>query len=646
MWLKEYSQSGFDVLSKKSEEVNPNLMFKEIEIINEEFKDYDNETISDLSKVNLFVGQNNSGKSRLIRKLFKQEKLRFIPNDLDIKKINSLIKSTIGSIEESIMTSSNLRKYGDNLLSSMGYFSPFDYVEPDSRMEIDIYKLFPSIEYSRNVVGWSSLDAEVVKGFNLMTLRPQKENLKEEIRALLPNNYSYNYDVLYFPTLRGLRPLINSDFEDHYKSRTIKDYFDSDNTKFDEKIYTGLTFYSELKKLLLGFHDQREMVAKFEDFLSNTFFKGEKIDLIPNIKENNDVVFVKIGDQPDYPIYELGDGIQMLIILMYPLFFNPEEKLKVFIEEPEIYLHPGMQRILLDSLTNPDLFPNHQFFISTHSNHFLDMTADFDNISIYTLKKNLDTEQFVIENVENSDSDVLNLLGVKNSSIFLSNCTIWVEGITDRIYVRKFLEVFLKQDTVNRLKEDIHYSFVEYGGGNITHWSFLDDTDAEYPNINVNRLCSKLFLISDRDGAGLKQDGKKDSRKTKKYERYLELTKKLGDRYYCLRCREIENLLSPRILKETILKFEKSKRKTTSQNELNFDKLKQKNYKHKPLGEFINNNVLNLKRSYSAKSGTLNEKVLFAKRAVSSINGIDDLSDEAILLCTKLISFIKEQNQI
>ena len=23
-------------------------------------------------------------------------------------------------------------------------------------------------------------------------------------------------------------------------------------------------------------------------------------------------------------------------------------------------------------------------------------------------------------------------------------------------------------------KEDYHYSFVEYGGNNITHWSFLD----------------------------------------------------------------------------------------------------------------------------------------------------------------------------
>ena len=49
-------------------------------IVNSEFED----RLEDLSKVNIFVGANNSGKSRFMRSLFyidKRDKLNFLPND-------------------------------------------------------------------------------------------------------------------------------------------------------------------------------------------------------------------------------------------------------------------------------------------------------------------------------------------------------------------------------------------------------------------------------------------------------------------------------------------------------------------------------------------------------------------------------------
>src|SRR5690606_38667289 len=152
--------------------------------------------------------------------------------------------------------------------------------------------------------------------------------------------------------------------------------------------------------------------------------------------------------------------------------------------------------------------------ITTHSNHLLDLTLDIQHVSVYTFKRNGDLDgvpQFVFENVDNDSSEVLRLLGVRNSSVFLTNCTIWVEGITDRIYLRRYLELYISRLNRKIFKEDIHYSFVEYGGSNITHWSFLSESDESIPNIIVDRLCGKLFLITDRDGAGLKMDGSPDS---------------------------------------------------------------------------------------------------------------------------------------
>src|SRR5581483_5520307 len=99
---------------------------------------------------------------------------------------------------------------------------------------------------------------------------------------------------------------------------------------------------------------------------------------------------------------------------------------------------------------------------------------------------------------------VLTELGVHNSSVLLTNATIWVEGITDRLFIRHFLGILQKElPASQRVREDVHFSFVEYGGSAIDHWSFLCARN-ETPRIDVTRLCGKLFLIADhaRDREG------------------------------------------------------------------------------------------------------------------------------------------------
>lgn len=62
-------------------------MFRILDISGEGFESYGGKEISHLAKVNLFVGQNNSGKSRLIRKIFSARKLTFAPKDIPIEQI-------------------------------------------------------------------------------------------------------------------------------------------------------------------------------------------------------------------------------------------------------------------------------------------------------------------------------------------------------------------------------------------------------------------------------------------------------------------------------------------------------------------------------------------------------------------------------
>ncbi|MPM12632.1 hypothetical protein SDC9_58986 [bioreactor metagenome] len=404
------------------------------------------------------------------------------------------------------------------------------------------------------------------------------------------------------------------------------------------EVFSGLEMYEKLKNMLLGSRSERTMIADFEKFISTSLFEDQQVELIPNNEKN--VIFVKIGNEKERAIYDLGDGIQSAIILTFlPFIYN--EPSFFFIEEPEMFLHPGLQRKILNFYSSRK---SHIFFITTHSNHLLDLTADFQDVSVYTLRKQLeivdDNEEidpkFILETVNDSRNSSLELLGVRNSSVFLVNATIWVEGITDRKYFRKYLELYIgyrKENglEVKRIEEDVHYCFVEYGGSNITHWSFIDDDNEE---IEVETLCGRALVIADSD------DGAKQERKEK-------LRRKLGERFIELPCREVENLLPYHVIKAVIEDYEGGK-------DIDFPDYDYEDYKKSYLGEFIHEKIFGDKKmsrrgGYKEDSGTIKSKLSFCENSLSIIDK-DVITFEMLPEDTKktidaIYNFIVSQNQ-
>ncbi len=341
------------------------------------------------------------------------------------------------------------------------------------------------------------------------------------------------------------------------------------------------------------------------------------------------------------PIYELGDGIQSIIILLYPLFFNRKKNSLVFIEEPENSMHPGFQRLFIETLMNEE-FKDFQFFITTHSNHLLDITFDLNNISVYTFKKNKNSigNSYLVDNTSNDLNSILDLIGVRNSSVFLSNCTIWVEGITDRFYIRRYLEVYQKDlitkgEIKSPFREDTHFSFIEYSGGNIAHWSFGDESyidEESFNKISSNKISSKIFLLADKDNVNLNED----SAKAKKFDL---LKKQLKENFKITDSKEIENTLGPKIIIQTIQLLE-------GQNQIAFneDDIRYEVYREVGLGKFISDNFKNLKRKYNTSSGTIFCKLEFCKKAIKLINFKDDLTTEGLELARLIFNFIKQNN--
>jgi len=67
-----------------------------------------------------------------------------------------------------------------------------------------------------------------------------------------------------------------------------------------------------------------------------------------------------------------------------------------------------MQRKLIEVYSKPE-FEKVQYFITTHSNHLLDITLDFDkNISTYSFEKESD-KKYIIDN-RTDNKDILDML--------------------------------------------------------------------------------------------------------------------------------------------------------------------------------------------------------------------------------------------
>jgi len=511
--------------------------------------------IENLSKVNLFVGQNNSGKSLLLREILKDKGIKSYLIAEHWVSVNNIIAAhkqrLIEFLSENLMLNiiGNQNELSPKTINNM--FKPFDgrnQVLEESMQEIV-----------------NNLEQRVKNGFNLFThsqtnsrtsLNP---NQQQNVLTLLNDTISsfsaelehykpsLQFERVYCPTVRSLRRYPNATF---LKEKTEKEYSFTKAVKIEN----GQNLYDDILDMMTDTHEIRQKKTNFENFLSEYFFEGQAISITPNKKKNE--LSLKIGDETERPIYDLGDGLQMIIILTFPLFLYDAGI--ILIEEPEVFMHPGLQRKLMETFTSHPNSDRFQFLISTHSNHILD-TANFtDDVSVYSVRKffpqaksDSKNANFIVNNLSHGDDSALKLLGVLNTSVYLANATIWVEGITDMLYLRKYLKAYLsnpklklKYKKCKIYQEGIHYAFVFSGGSNIVHYDFSDKPLIENlkSKIIVKKLCGKAFVLVDQDG--VKNKRRKES-----------FFKELGGRFKVLPVIEIENLLSNAVIQQTIKSF-------------------------------------------------------------------------------------------
>ena len=354
---------------------------------------------------------------------------------------------------------------------------------------------------------------------------------------------------IYIPILRGIRHIDNKDLsvkEDLYRIKTVYDYKLNGDEQIKD-VFTGLSIYEEIKRMLLGSKKERDLIREFEVFLSKNFFREQNVTLIPDYQYPT--LKINIGnDSEDKDIHNVGDGIQAIILNTFQIFKHKNDEVMLFLEEPEMTMHPSIQRVLIETLIKE--FPDLQIFLTTHSNHFLDLTYDYpDKVAIFSFEKE-ESNKFSIKNITDH-SKILDLLGVRNSSVFLSNCVIWTEGVTDRMLLRKLLKL-----KGIKYKEDYHYAFAEYGGGNLENFDFVESVSLA--TVKVESISKTNFIIADNDGIF----GKTEKEKNKpKFIRRKNIEQIIGEENFVDEHIEIENLIPYKIWKGVLDKLLKKKDK-------------------------------------------------------------------------------------
>lgn len=629
----------------------------------------------ELKRLNIIVGANNAGKSRFMREFAKN-----INNQLNIHVSKHFLENIDRITEEFKKISSIDIDVRDIEISN------YQVAENKIKQAVDSIR-----ENIKGFENWSNGNTRYLSGpptfmshissymrKNQTSFRVEAENIIGELVSLIETIKTLDfekYQIFYINSLRSLKKIqsingienetrekIEINFSKH--PLLLRTYEDYDFT--EDQIISGEDFFDFLTDSLLGMPEERQKVYDYQTKISHYFFNNQDIAIIPNRKD--DILQIKIGNDKQFPISKLGDGLQQIIILTYRAFLTTEPSF-FFIEEPEMHLHAGYVKQVMKFLLNET---DHYYMATSHSNYLLDMINEDKRIALYRVdKEQINDEENKYETVIkrcDGDRTILQTLGVSPSSVFLANCTIWIEGITDRLYFVQYLKKYLEEikttdeekwQDYSRFIDGYHYAFVEYQGSNLEHWDFevdsLEDVDSsKSKGLNAVLITSNALVIADAD-------------LTKK-PRFNELEQQLGDKIVITKGKETENSLPRKFLLDRFFKMcpdnglakqgNRKKLAYSSEYETYFTDIYQSS--SKGIGKYFDNILSKMRKNEflppletdeksftfsDGAQGTIKGKTVFCQEIIDLMqNEPWELTSSARELCEAIFQHIKRNN--
>lgn len=225
----------------------------------------------------------------------------------------------------------------------------------------------------------------------------------------------------------------------------------------------------------------KELFAKVQDFVRAVLDDGS---ITIDIPHDLSTIHITQGGRT-LPIENMGTGVHEVVIIAAAATVTQNSILCV--EEPEVHLHPILQRKLLRYLESST---TNQYFIATHSAHMLDSEIG----SIFHITRETGDSSVRYAGAARDRAAVCADLGYRPSDLVQTNAVLWVEGPSDRIYLKHWIEKLAPGQFV----EGTHYSVMFYGGSLLSALSALDAEEVD-EFISLRNLNRYMMVLIDSD---------------------------------------------------------------------------------------------------------------------------------------------------
>lgn len=442
------------------------------------FKDYKSfiaeyTSIENIEKINVFIGRNNSGKSScldIIENLINPYVLaanKFQKNDLDIQVIHKLQESDISSVFSRTtggggIPGSNHYEFGKNYIDKKMTFSVLTGIVGLGSKE----KIF-KYEYAYN---GDEFDPKYDQHWKLLARREVNAWAKCKFRRL--------------DAERNIVAEVESDEEDVSlngagASNLIRKILN--HSEYDENIVQ--------EKLLKALNEIIYPDAKFDTIKIQQVSVGDELKWEIFLQEN--------GNR--FALSKMGSGLKTIILVLINLLIIPtlkeyrNKQLIYALEELENNLHPALQRRLFEYIYNYCSSNDIIVFLTTHSHVAINTFCDKGNSQIFHVEKEDGVSKLHKIDDYISKTILLNDLDVRASDLLQSNGIIWVEGPSDRIYIKRWIELMSE----GRLQEGRDYQFLYYSGRLLYHYTTEQECN-DLINILLTNRNAAIVIDSDK----------------------------------------------------------------------------------------------------------------------------------------------------
>jgi AAA15 family ATPase/GTPase len=428
-----------------------------------------------MKKLNFFIGQNNSGKSNVLRAITMLSSLRgpeprLAPKSSDFSHgsdgICVFLHFPMSVLKDLFASRGAMHDARLNELDmKRGIAVPFN-LSRDRSLQLNA----AHVDHFVQSIGLEVRDVQLLINQYLGMGADLQTQARHLLQVLQLDNYLFN-KVMFVPHIRTVH--------------SINQYVDKVDQFIDPQhpiVFSGAKLIDLLFRLQHPPYDERDERLKIDKIVQFLREITENETLSLEVPHDKSSILVTM-DGRTLPLHNLGTGIEEILV-MAAASLSFEEKI-VCIEEPELHIHPLLQKKLMQLLAQT----NNLFLITTHSASLIDI----EDSAIYNVQLTNGLSQIASAVSASETRSALHDLGYRPSDLLQTNSIIWVEGPSDRIYLQKWISI-----ADPSLREGVDYSIMFYGGRLLAHLSASEETVGGFIELlRLNRF-SSIVIDSDK----------------------------------------------------------------------------------------------------------------------------------------------------